>query len=136
VTNSIVRVTDTIGNVCAIIINRSANFENVQFLTDLSEEFQLGVMKRGPSSPVPKHKHNVLPRSINRTSEFLIIRKGTAKITIWSQNNVYINTYNLIEGDCILLLDGYHEMEFNSECQLVEVKQGPYDLKLDKSYES
>lgn len=135
-TNSIIQVKDLIGTVCAIIVKNEAKFENLQFLTDSSDEFQLGVMKRGPGSPVLKHRHNFVPRSISRTSEFLIIRTGTASIIIWSHKNEYINKYNLTEGDCILLIDGYHEIEFNSECQILEIKQGPYYAKLDKSYEA
>jgi hypothetical protein len=136
VTNSIIQVKDLTGTVCAIIIKNEAKFESLQFLTDSSDEFQLGIMKRGPGSPVLKHRHNFVPRSINKTSEFLSIRTGFASITIWSQKNEYIDKYDLAEGDCILLTDGFHEIEFNSECQMLEIKQGPYYAKLDKSYEA
>jgi hypothetical protein len=135
VANSIIQVKDINGACCAIIIKNKAEFENIQFLTDSADEFQLGVMKRGPDSPVLKHKHNPVPRNINRTSEFLSIRNGTATINIWSKRNEFISNYELSEGDCILLIDGYHEIEFNSECQILEIKQGPYYAKLDKSYE-
>ena len=135
-TNPIIQVKDITGTVCAIIVKNEAKFENLQFLTDSSDEFQLGVMKRGPGSPVLKHRHNFVPRSINKTSEFLSIHAGSASIIIWSQKNEYINKYHLAEGDCILLIDGYHEIEFISECEILEIKQGPYYAKLDKSYEA
>ena len=128
-------IRDLKSNICGILVKKEAHFQSLNFLTNPKDEFQLGVMNRGPESPVFKHKHNSISRNIKKTSEFLLIRSGEALLTIWSEDNELIDNYVLNAGDSILLISGYHEINFLSDCQILEIKQGPYEKNLDKTYE-
>ena len=130
----LIKIFDSQEKLIAILVRESLKAESLTFLTSEEEEFQLGLMNRGPNSPVKKHRHNSNKRSLSKTSEFLMIRKGEAKLSIWSDLNEFIIEHQLFRGDCILLLCGYHKVDFETECEILEIKQGPYNLTNDKSY--
>jgi hypothetical protein len=132
--NFIEFVKDTDDNLCAIIIRAGAKSEMINFITDEKMEFQIGLMKRDKNNPVLKHKHNLINRNIQKTSEVIIVRKGSLFASVWSNKNVFISSAQINYGDIILFYSGYHGITFEEECEILEIKQGPYSSNLDKSY--
>jgi hypothetical protein len=132
---SAIEVRDNQDLLYAIVIEKSASFYGTQFFTDVESEFQLGGMSRNEKSPVLKHRHNLIKREINYTSEFILVRSGNAQIQVWSEDNVHLFETRLGAGDCVLFFRGYHSVTFENECEILEVKQGPYLQSLDKTYD-
>lgn len=123
------------GVVYAYLINSNFKSEGVNFITNNDSEFQLGIMSRDEKSPVLPHQHNQIDRNVRTTSEFLNFRKGKAIVRIRAHAKAEELEFEVLEGDSILFTGiGIHSVEFLESTQLLEIKQGPYDPKLDKVY--
>lgn len=123
------------GLVYAYLIHSNFTSEGVNFITDNNSEFQLGIMSRDTSTPVMPHLHNEIERKVKTTSEFLNFRKGKAIIRIRAHANTEDVAFEVVQGDSVLFTGiGIHSVDFLEPTQLLEIKQGPYDPKLDKIY--
>ena len=121
--------------VYAYLIKADYAAKGVEFVTDEQSEFQLGIMTRGPESPVLAHKHNEIERVICTTSEYLHFRSGSAIVLLRASQNAEQVRINLTTGDSILFTGiGIHSINFTNGTQLIEIKQGPFDPSLDKVY--
>jgi hypothetical protein len=90
-------------------------------------------MKRPSGYRVPTHRHNPVSRTILNTQEVLMIRSGECQVKLFDDLGRVIHTVNLFTGDVILLAKGAHEVFMVTECDILEVKQGPYVGKEDKT---
>lgn len=118
----------------AIVIRKNAKSPNVSFLTDPQNSFQMGLMTRNREMPVIQHRHNAVKREINDTQEFLLVRQGNMNVQLFDRNSCMNHEIELFEGDCILLCNGAHAIQFDDFCELLEIKQGPYAFEEDKEY--
>jgi mannose-6-phosphate isomerase-like protein (cupin superfamily) len=118
----------------AIVIRKKAKSPNISFLTDPQNSFQMGLMTRNRELPVKLHKHNPIIREINDTQEFLLVRQGRMNVQLFDSNSYLNHEIELAEGDCILLCNGAHAIQFDEFCELLEIKQGPYAFEEDKEY--
>jgi hypothetical protein len=118
----------------ALVIRSSAKASGVNFLTNPENEFQLGLMTRDEGSPVLLHKHNSISRTVHGTQEVILIRSGSARVTISDENLESACEFFLGKDDVVLLLQGSHAIDFLEETELLEIKQGPYVAELDKTY--
>ncbi len=116
----------------AIVVRRNAKAEDIEFFTHQSYSQQLGLMTRPQGHVVPAHVHNLVERTIFQTQEVLIIRKGKCLVELIDKNVIWERIV-LEEGDTILLAHGGHRIEMLTECEILEVKQGPYAGDNDKS---
>jgi hypothetical protein len=91
-------------------------------------------MTRPAGYVVPAHIHNEVERKITQTQEVLIIRNGSCLVTLFDSNYTPIEKIVLEKGDVILLANGAHKIEMISECEILEVKQGPYAGNNDKTH--
>ena len=82
---------------------------------------------------VPAHKHNLVERTIHATQEVLIIRAGECSVNLFNDENQILHSIKLLKGDVILLAHGGHEIIMETECEILEVKQGPYAGDADKT---
>jgi len=117
----------------AIVIRASEKVEGIKFYSPESYSQQLGLMTRPEGYVVPAHVHNLVERTIRHTQEVLLIRKGNCSVTLFDEKNVQASRITLEAGDVILLAHGGHEIIMNSECEILEVKQGPYAGANDKT---
>ena len=62
----------------------------------------------------------------------IIIKSGKARLDYYDDNKQYINSTIVKTGDIILLANGGHGFLMLEECEIVEVKQGPYVEDKDK----
>ena len=88
-----------------------------------------------------KHKKNhiILPhlhlknqRKIDYTSEVLIIQKGKIQIDLYSTKKKYLFSKILKEKDIIMLVSGGHGFKILKDVEMIEIKQGPFNLIKDK----
>ena len=90
-------------------------------------------MTRPAGYKVPAHVHNLVERKIEHTQEVLMIRRGSCEVILFNELNEVTNNITLEVGDVILLAHGGHEINMTTECEILEVKQGPYAGNMDKT---
>ena len=117
----------------AIVIRSNYESEGIEFFSPLEFPQQLGYMKRPAGYEVAPHRHNQIDRKIEKTQEVLIIRSGECVVTLFNDLNMPTDIIELYSGDVILLAQGGHGIKMKTECQIIEVKQGPYLAELDKA---
>jgi hypothetical protein len=117
----------------AIVIRSDEKIDGIQFFSPEDYSQQIGLMTRPEGYVVPAHVHNQVERVITATQEVLIIRKGECVVTLISQSDESDDQIHLTDGDTILLAHGAHKIEMLSDCEILEIKQGPYAGGLDKT---
>jgi len=115
-----------------IIIRKNYYQEGVSFFTDNNFSQQLGYMNRPKGYIIPPHRHNLVAREVIQTQEVLFIKSGTVRIDFYDDNQLYLESRILQNGDIILLAAGGHGFEMIEQSEIVEVKQGPYVGDRDK----
>src|SRR6185437_313547 len=118
--------------VLAIILRRPFKRDGIEFLTPSNFSQQLGYMKRPPGYVIAPHVHNAVKREVHYTKEVLFIRSGRLRVDFYDEQKAYLKSTLLEQGDVILLAYGGHGFEMLEECEIIEVKQGPYAGEGDK----
>lgn len=118
----------------AIVVRSDEKVDGIKFFSPGSYSQQLGLMTRPKGYTVPAHVHNLVERRIQHTQEVLLIRNGSCKVTLFDKNLEATDQITLNSGDVILLAHGGHEIQMTSECEILEVKQGPYAGENDKTH--
>lgn len=116
----------------AIIIKKDYSKDGVEFFTPDDFSQQLAYMKHPKGKVIDAHTHNIIQRKVSYTKEVLVVRKGKLRVDFYEDNHSYIESYVLNEGDIILLAHGGHGFEMLEDCELIEIKQGPFLGKNDK----
>jgi hypothetical protein len=127
-------ISDSHGNILAIIIRADSKFEGISFLTPDNFGLQIGTMLRPKNDLVPAHIHPQQTRVVKGTQEVLILRSGKMFIELFDEDKNLVESLTITSGDIILLAYGGHQITMIEEVDLVEVKQGPYIKDLDKNY--
>ena len=120
------------GKILAIIISNDYSKDGVEFFTPNDFSQQLAYMKHPKGKRIDAHTHNVVPREVSYTKEVLVIRKGKLRVDFYEDNQTYIESHIVEQGDIILLAFGGHGFECLEEVEMVEIKQGPYLGEQDK----
>jgi hypothetical protein len=118
----------------AIVIRSTESVSGIQFFSPSDYSQQLGLMTRPAGYVVPAHIHNEVERKISQTQEVLLIRSGSCLVTLFDSEFSPVESIVLKKGDVILLANGAHKIEMLSECEILEVKQGPYAGDNDKTH--
>lgn len=116
----------------AIIIDANYSKDGVEFFTPDDYSQQLAYMKHPKGKRIDAHTHNVIKREVLYTKEVLIIKKGKLRVDFYLEDQTYIQSCIVGEGDIILLAEGGHGFECLEEVEMIEVKQGPYLGDKDK----
>jgi len=128
----IVRVFDG-DRILAIIIRSTFHKKGIDFLTEEDAIQQLAYMSHPAGHIVPAHTHNNVKRVIIGTPEALFVRKGKVKIDIYTSKGELLDSHVVESGDVIMLADGGHGLTMLEDAELIEIKQGPYAGKGDKT---
>jgi mannose-6-phosphate isomerase-like protein (cupin superfamily) len=67
-----------------------------------------------------------------QTQEVLFIKSGKLRVDFYDEEQNYIESSLLSKGDVILLAKGGHGFKMLEQCEIIEVKQGPYCGEMDK----
>lgn len=104
-----------------------------QFLTPPNLMQQVAIMLHPAGKIITPHFHNKLLRTIDYTSEVLIILEGKLRVAIYALTKQKIVTRTLKSGDIIVLERGGHGFEVIEDIKMIEIKQGPYLGEGDKT---
>lgn len=117
----------------AIIVKNSYNKPGITFFTSGEWSQQLAYMQHPTGKVIDPHVHNPVKREVHFTQEVLFIKRGKLRVDFYSDDQVYLESRLLEEGDVILLMTGGHGFEVIEEIEMIEVKQGPYAGDSDKT---
>jgi len=123
---------NTNGQLLAIIIRKDYKAEGIRFFTDNTSSQQLGYMNRPEGYVIKPHRHNLVGREVHLTQEVLFIKSGKVRVDFYDNEQNYLESRVLYQGDVILLADGGHGFEMLEPSEMIEVKQGPYVEERDK----
>lgn len=110
----------------AIIIKSNYQKDGVEFFTPDDFSQQLAYMSHKKGKKIDAHTHNIVKREVNYTKEVLVIRKGRLRVDFYEENRTYIESHFVEAGDVVLLAYGGHGFEVLEDCDMIEIKQGPY----------
>ena len=116
----------------ALIIRRDYEFEGVKFFTPEHYSQQLAYMSHKKGHIIDAHSHKNSQKIINLTQEVLVIKSGILRVDFYTSGGDYIKSKFLYSGDVILLASQGHGFEVIEDVTMFEIKQGPFDPKLDK----
>ena len=116
-----------------LIIDYNKVSDGVSFATKDEDILQLGGFKWPKNKIIKPHRHNKIKRTIIGTSEVLFLIKGKLLVYFYDKNNNYSEEYILYKNQAIILKNGAHGFKVLETCEFIEVKNGPYDGKLDKT---
>ena len=121
------------GVVLATIIKRNDDTKTKKnFHTNNEAEFQVASFNLDKDEVIDRHYHPAQNRTVNKTSEVIIVQEGSITLTLYSKDLEKVDDVVLNKGDIAILIDGGHELKMESDCKFIEVKQGPYDEHKDK----
>ena len=89
------------------IIHKDINFnEGKTFYTDNEKEFQFGTFKLAKGEIIEKHIHNLQKREILKTSEAIVVLKGSLNIDLYDDDKNFIDAVTINTNDAILIFEG------------------------------
>jgi hypothetical protein len=106
--------------------------QGVNFLTPKTLSHQVGFIKHKTKHLIKPHKHYKNIRRIEYTSEVLIIQKGKLRVDFYSDKEKYLFSKMIKKNDILILNSGGHGFKVIEAVEMIEVKQGPYNIKSDK----
>lgn len=121
------------GVTISIIIRASFSKDGIHFFTPDSYSQQLAYMKYDLGHEIAPHTHNAVKRTVDFTQEVLFIKSGVVRVDYYDENRRYIESRVLRAGDVVMLAHGGHGFVVLEDCEIVEVKQGPYAGDQDKT---
>ena len=118
----------------AIIIQEKEFFKSgVNFVTPNSSTLQLGFINHKSNHYIKPHTHNYNLRQIKKTTEILLIKKGSLRVDFYQNNKKYLFSKIVNKNQILILMDGSHGFKVIKNCFIIEVKQGPFSQHLDKT---
>lgn len=119
--------------ILAVLISTDYSSEGIEFFTPNDFSQQLGYMNRPKGYIIPPHVHNPVQREVHYTKEVLFIKSGKVRVDFYDDEQNYLESHILNQGDVILLAYGGHGFEMLEPSEIIEVKQGPYAGDADKT---
>lgn len=121
------------GRTLAMLLRTSHRGDGIQFFTPNDFSQQLAYMNRPQGYVIAPHVHNPVPREVQFTKEVLFIKSGRVRVDFYDDEQNYLESVILNQGDVILLAYGGHGFAMLEASEIIEVKQGPYAGEADKT---
>ncbi|MBM9547002.1 hypothetical protein JWG40_08235 [Leptospira sp. 201903074] len=121
------------GKLLAMILRTNYKKDGIEFFTPPEFSQQLAYMNRPKDYLIQPHVHNPVTRSVEYTKEVLFIKSGRVRIDFFTDEQVYVESRILEQGDVVLLAYGGHGFCMLEDTEMIEVKQGPYAGEGDKT---
>ena len=117
----------------ALIVRRQFRKKSgINFFTSKEATQQFGFMRHKKNHIIKPHKHNKRLTRILRTTEVILLLKGTLRVDFYNDKYKYLFSKKINERDIIMLIHGGHGFKVLKNVEMIEVKQGPYSLASDK----
>ena len=114
------------GEPIALLVPKEFKPEGYNFLTPGELNLQVGVNAYKAGGRVEAHRHNPVMRTIQGTMEAIQVRTGRLSLQLYDNENQPLERLDMGAGDFVLLVSGGHAITFLEQCDLLEVKQGPF----------
>jgi len=108
------------------------NKKGITFFTPDDTTQQFGYMKHKKGHIIKPHKHKKRITKILSTTEVILLLKGVLRVDFYNQNKKYLFSKILREKSIIMLVHGGHGFKAIKDVEMIEVKQGPYNIEKDK----
>ncbi len=105
----------------------------INFFTSKNSIQQFGYMKHKKNYVIKPHKHNQRLTKILKTTEVILLLKGSLRVDFYNNKKKYLFSKIINEKDIIMLVHGGHGFKVLKNVEMIEVKQGPYSLASDKT---
>ena len=116
----------------AIIVPETKLFKSgVNFVTPNHFTLQLGFISHKSQTYIKPHTHKNYLRKIKKTTEILFIKNGSIRVDFYSKKK-YLFSKIVNKNKILILLEGSHGFKILKNCSIIEVKQGPFSLAMDK----
>ena len=111
---------------------QNKKFKGIKFFTPNNFNMQLGLMAHSKNHIIRPHIHINKKRIIKHMSELLIIFSGKLRVYFYDKNKNRAKSITLKKKDMILLLTGAHGFKVIEKIEMIEIKQGPFEIGKDK----
>lgn len=115
-----------------IVRSKFRKKKGINFFTPKNVTQQFGYMKHKKNHLIMPHKHNKRLTKILTTTEVIILLKGILRVDFYNNNKKYLFSKKISSDDLIMLVNGGHGFKVLKDVEMIEVKQGPYKLSIDK----
>ena len=115
-----------------IVRGQYRNKRGINFFTPKEATQQFGYMKHKKGYIIQPHLHRKRLTRIMTTTEVILLLKGSLKIDFYNEKRKYLLSKILNEKDIVMLVNGGHGFKVIKDVEMIEVKQGPYNLIKDK----
>ena len=116
-----------------VLLRANYRTAGIEFFTPDEFSQQLGYMNREKGYVIPPHVHNPVVREVQYTKEVLFVKSGRVRTDFYDEDQAYLESRVLYQGDVLLLAYGGHGFEMLEQSEMIEVKQGPYAGEADKT---
>ena len=118
--------------ILGLIISHKQSKNKVNFYTPNSFTQQVGFISHNKGTYIKPHTHTKFLRKIYKTSEVLYVKKGKIRVDFYLSKNKYLFSKIVNKENIIVLNEGSHGFKILEKCVLIEIKQGPFNSKIDK----
>ena len=115
-----------------IVRGKYRNRKGITFFTPKNSTQQFGYMKHNKKHIIKPHLHKKRLTKILYTTEVILLLKGILRVDFYNIHKKYLFSKILKKKDIIMLVHGGHGFKVLSDVEMLEIKQGPYDLIKDK----
>ena len=115
-----------------IVRGKYRNKKGVNFFTPNNSTQQFGYINHKKKYIIKPHLHKKRLTKIYHTSEVILLLKGILRVDFYNKLKKYICSKILKEKDIIMLVHGGHGFKVLKNAEMLEIKQGPYNLIKDK----
>ncbi len=123
------------GKIISIIYRDEDWVKGLNFITPGDMFVQVGSWWYEKGKTLDKHVHKEFERIATRTQECVYVRKGSMRVTLYSENLIELEQFDLNTGDLAVFAYGGHGYEIlEDDTQIIESKNGPFiDVDTDKT---
>ena len=102
--------------------------KGITFFTPNESTQQFGYMKHKKEYIIKPHLHKKRMTKLYYTTEVILILKGILRVDFYTQTKKYLFSKVLKDKDIIMLVSGGHGFKVLKNLEMLEIKQGPYNL--------
>jgi len=115
-----------------IVRGKYRNKKGITFFTTKESTQQFGYMKHEKKYIIKPHLHKKRLTRIFYTTEVILLLKGIVRVDFYTHSKKYLFSKLLKQKDIIMLVSGGHGFKILKNAEMLEIKQGPYNLIKDK----
>jgi hypothetical protein len=115
------------GEEYALVIDGNHLPQGLMFYTENEKFVQVASWNYKKGHSTKPHSHNIVERMSNITQEFVYVKHGSIKATLYNDKEKIIAVETLKQGNCILIFKGGHKYDIlEDNTEVFEIKNGPY----------